>query len=83
MARTRRERSPAPKTGESSPNASRGNQGTASDPASFTRWTGIFGGAGAVVALTGFYLLSQGSISLAPFLLAVAFLVLFPLALVK
>jgi hypothetical protein len=45
--------------------------------------TGIFGGAGLVVALTGFYLLAQGSIALAPALLAVAFLVLFPLALVK
>jgi hypothetical protein len=45
--------------------------------------TGIFGGAGVVVALTGFYLLSQGSIGLAPVLLAIAFLVLFPLALVK
>ncbi|MEX0856167.1 MAG: hypothetical protein WD056_01240 [Gemmatimonadota bacterium] len=49
----------------------------------FTRGMAIFGGAGLMVALAGFFLLAQGSIALAPVLLAIAFLVFFPLALVK
>jgi len=80
MTRLRRDRSRAPKVGDAGSTPSQGGR----DPISpLTRLTGIYGGAGAVVALTGFYLLSQGSIALAPALLAVAFLVLFPLALVK
>lgn len=49
----------------------------------FTAWTAIFGGAGVLTAASGFYLLSQGSIALAPVLLVLAFLVFFPLALTR
>jgi hypothetical protein len=49
----------------------------------FTAWTAILGGAGVIIAVLGFYLLAQESITVAPFLLLFAFLVLFPLALVK
>jgi hypothetical protein len=91
MTRTRRDRSQAPKGGtagsasSSAPSraSSKGGRQDAGVGAPFTRWTGIFGGGGVVVALAGFYFLAQGSIGLAPFLLAVAFLVLFPLALAK
>jgi hypothetical protein len=48
-----------------------------------TRWTGIFGASGAATVVLGFVLLAQGSMSLAPALLALGFLVLFPLALVR
>jgi hypothetical protein len=48
-----------------------------------TRWTVGFGATGLASVLLGFGLLHQGSISLAPVLLVVGFLVLLPLALVK
>ena len=48
-----------------------------------TRWTGMFGGAGVAAVLLGFILLSQGSLSFAPVLLVLGFLVFFPLALAK
>ena len=49
----------------------------------FSTWTGVFGGAGLVTVLLGFYLLIQGSLALAPVLLVIGFLVFFPIALVK
>lgn len=49
----------------------------------FTVWTALFGGAGVITAALGFYLLAQESITIAPVLLLLAFLVFFPLALVK
>lgn len=87
MTRIRRERGKASRAGDSSaaqrtPSAGRGGVGGRSG-LPFTRLTGIFAGSGVVVALAGFYLLSQGSIALAPVLLTIAFLGFFPLALVK
>jgi len=41
------------------------------------------GGAGLVVAVLGFWLVSQGSITAAPLLLVLAYLVLLPLALIR
>jgi hypothetical protein len=38
---------------------------------------------GVLTVLLGFFLLAQGSMALAPFLLILGFLVFFPLALVK
>lgn len=49
----------------------------------FTVWTAVYGAAGIVTAGLGFFLLSREEISVAPFLLLLAFLVLFPLALLK
>ena len=49
----------------------------------FTRWTGIFGGAGLVTVFLGFFFLVQGSLALAPVLLILGFLFFFPLALIK
>lgn len=49
----------------------------------FTRWTGIFAGVGLVFAAAGFFLLSQGSINLAPVLLLIGFLGFFPLAVIR
>jgi hypothetical protein len=77
MTKNQRERAKAPRGSEARPVPD------APSAPPLSRRTLIFGGAGALVALSGFYLLSQGSIALAPVLLAVAFLLLFPLALVK
>jgi hypothetical protein len=49
----------------------------------FSVWTWGFGGAGIVTALAGFFFLSQGSMTLAPLLLVVGFLVFFPIALTR
>jgi hypothetical protein len=49
----------------------------------FTPWTWGFGAAGLATALAGFFLLADGSMTLAPILLVVAFLVFFPIALTK
>lgn len=46
--------------------------------------TGLaLGGAGVIVAILGFWLVAQGSITAAPLLLVLAYLVLIPLALVR
>lgn len=55
----------------------------AGEGVTFTAWTWGFGGAGLVTALAGFFLLAQGSMTLAPILLVVGFLVFFPIALTK
>jgi hypothetical protein len=52
-------------------------------PLRFTRWTAIWGGAGVVAAGLGFLLLARESIEVAPFFLLAAFLVFFPLALIR
>ena len=52
-------------------------------PLRFTRWTAIWGGAGVVPAGLGFVLLARESIEVAPFFLLAAFLVFFPLALLR
>ena len=49
----------------------------------FTWKTAIYGAGGVIFAGAGFLLLAEGSINLAPVLLLVGFLGLFPLALVK
>ena len=55
----------------------------AREDAPFTRTGAIFGGLGLATVIAGFVLLAQGSISIAPVLLVIGFLVFFPLALVK
>jgi len=77
MSRKRRERTrdqaipgPASSTG-------------ARDDAPFTRQGAIFGALGLATVVAGFVFLAQGSISIAPVLLVIGFLVFFPLALVK
>jgi len=79
MNRMRKER----KRVESLPSSPRESAGEGGDSPLFSRWTGIFGGSGVAISILGFYLLSQGSIAMAPVLLALAFLVIFPIALVK
>jgi hypothetical protein len=49
----------------------------------FTRWTAVFGGAAVATVLGGFLLLAGGSLTLAPVLLVVGFVVLIPIALVR
>jgi hypothetical protein len=46
-------------------------------------WSLTFGGAGVVVAVVGMWLVARGEITLAPLLLVLAYLVLFPLALTR
>lgn len=48
----------------------------------FTSWSLGVGGAGIVLAVGAFALVARGEITLAPLLLVVAYLVLFPVALV-
>ncbi len=42
----------------------------------------VLGGAGVVALLVGYWLLSQGSVTLAPLLLVLGYVVLLPLALI-
>jgi hypothetical protein len=63
------------------PSESRGPENA--DPLRFTPLTGTLGGAGLLVIASGFHLLNQGSINLAPLLLVVGYGVLIPLALIK
>lgn len=48
----------------------------------FTRRNGIFAGAGLVCVVGGFALLAQGSITLAPVLLVLGYVVFLPLAII-
>jgi hypothetical protein len=57
-------------------------KGTAPAPA-FTPLTAILGGAGLVSIVSGFVLLSTGSITLAPVLLVLGYVVLVPLAILR
>lgn len=43
----------------------------------------VLGAGGLLVAIVGFWMIAQGSIALAPVLLVLAYLVLFPLALIR
>ncbi len=49
----------------------------------FTSVNALFGGAALVTVVAGYVLLAQGSITAAPLLLALGYLILFPVALVK
>ena len=83
MSRERKERSRASQESRRGSPATRGSSRADGDAPPLGARTAAFGAAGVVVAGIGFYLLAGGSTALAPFLLAVAFLVLFPFALVK
>jgi hypothetical protein len=43
----------------------------------------LLGAGGVLIAILGFWMIARGSIALAPVLLVLAYLVLFPLALIK
>jgi len=77
MSRKRRER-----TRDQAAPPPRSSAG-ARDDAPFTRQGAVFGALGLATVVAGFVLLAQGSISIAPVLLVIGFLVFFPLALVK
>lgn len=82
MSKTRRDRNRTPDEAKKvSPSQGRKKGGDDAPP--FTQWSWIFGGIGACITVAGFYFLAQGSIGLAPVLLAIGFLIFFPLALVK
>ncbi len=81
MGRQRRERGRGRQRAARVPGRA-GNPGVESG-LRFTRRTAIYGGVGVVFAASGFLLLAQGSITLAPVLLLIGFLGFFPLALVK
>lgn len=49
----------------------------------FTRENGILAGAGVVCLALGYWLLGQGSITVAPLLLVLAYVVLLPLAIIR
>jgi len=49
----------------------------------FTRVNALLGGAGAVALGLGYWLLAQGSITAAPLLLVLAYVVLLPLAIIR
>ncbi len=78
MSRRRRDRAPKAGRRHSPAPPPRGDE-----VLPFTRWTGIFGGAALVTVAVGFFLLNRGSIVLAPILLVLGFLILFPVALVR
>lgn len=48
----------------------------------FTRVNAYFGGGGLVALTLGYWLLAQGSITMAPLLLVLAYVVLLPLAII-
>lgn len=48
----------------------------------FTRVNALLGGAGLVAVALGYWLLAQGSITAAPLLLVLAYVVLLPLAII-
>lgn len=49
----------------------------------FTRVNALLGGAGLVVLTAGYWLLAQGSITAAPLLLVLGYVVLIPMAIIK
>lgn len=49
----------------------------------FTRENAILGGAGVLCLALGYWLLAQGSITAAPLLLVLAYVVLLPLAIIR
>lgn len=58
------------------------NRNRGADSLRFSRKNGIFGLVGLLVIVLGYALLAQGSITAAPLLLVLGYLVLLPLALV-
>ena len=63
--------------------AKKTTKGTASAPLQFTAENGVLGAAGIVCLALGYWLLAQGSITAAPLLLVLAYVVLLPLAIIK
>ena len=56
-----------------------------SEPAAlkFTKENAVLGGAGLACLVVGYWLLAQGSITAAPLLLVLAYVVLLPLAIIR
>ena len=67
------------------PRARRGRASDKDGPASlrFTRVNAALGGAGLLTLTLGYWLLAQGSITAAPLLLVLAYVVLLPLAIIR
>jgi hypothetical protein len=57
-------------------------EGNAPSALQFSAINGILGAAGILTVALGYYLLSQGSITAAPLLLVLGYLVLLPLAII-
>ena len=57
-------------------------EGSPRAPLQFSAINGILAGAGILTVALGFFLLSQGSISAAPLLLVLGYVVLLPLAII-
>jgi len=72
----------ASSTRSSQPSSGKGSSGK-SGSLSFSPVNAILGGAGLVSLVAGYWLLSNGSITLAPLLLVLAYVVLLPLAIIK
>ncbi len=53
------------------------------DTLSFTKQNALLGGAGIVCLALGYWLLAQGSITAAPLLLVLAYVVLLPMAIIR
>jgi uncharacterized membrane protein len=56
---------------------------TEASPLRFTRENGILAAAGIVCLALGYWLLAQGSITAAPLLLVLAYVVLLPMAIIR
>ena len=52
-------------------------------PLEFTKENAVLGVAGLVCLILGYWLLAQGSITLAPILLVLAYVVLLPMAIIR
>ena len=67
------------------PRARRGQRSDKDQPAPlrFTRVNAALGGAGLLTLSLGYWLLAQGSITAAPLLLVLAYVVLLPLAIIR
>ena len=80
---TRREKKGSGGAAPASRSGGAAQGGRSSQALRFTRSTAMWAGAGVVTAGLGFFLLARENISVSPFLLLAAFLVFFPLALIK
>ena len=69
--------------GGGTPSASRGSASVSEHTPPVSPLALGLGAGGLLIAVLGFWMIAQGSIALAPVLLVLAYLVLFPLALVR
>lgn len=84
MVKTKpRKQKDKPKASPSGPTARPARTGTQAPTISFSRINAIYLSAGAVAIGIGFYLLAQGSMTLAPILLVLGYCVLLPIGIIK